>query len=340
MTCSRALIATASRSSEDRSIASASAAPTPASMMASSRPLRAARDAVDGHKVWELDPDQIIDTRVADRLSHDDVADLRDSIEMSGQTVPILVRRHPSQDDKYLLVYGRRRLEAIKSSDKVHKIRALIANLSDDHAVQAQISENMARRDLSYIEKALFAQELINSGFGTQTRVAEVLTVTKSSISMALAVVDAIGVDLVRAIGSAHGIGRPRWDTLATAVGETRVKIADLIDVAERTRAMAAVDTFSDDVAGAYIDPTVQAFEAVLKRATSRIDSKTPAIDPKSEKRTLMLDGQKSGSVTRTKTGMRLELDQGEFADWIGDQAQALMQDLHARWKQRGTPID
>ena len=44
---------------------------------------------------------------------------------------------------------------------KSTKVRALVANLDDDSALRAQISENMARRDLSYIEKALFAQELV-----------------------------------------------------------------------------------------------------------------------------------------------------------------------------------
>ncbi len=79
------------------------------SMMSSNRALRSARDAVDSHHVWELDPDHIIDCRTEDRLDPGDVVDLRDAIEANGQTVPILVRRHPSQSDRYLLVYGRRR---------------------------------------------------------------------------------------------------------------------------------------------------------------------------------------------------------------------------------------
>lgn len=186
-------------------------APAPSSLMKTNRPLRAARAAVDAHRVWDLDPAQIIDTRVADRLDHDDVADLRHSIEVSGQTVPILVRRHATQPDTYHLVYGRRRLEAIRTSTTVTTVRALIADIDADAAVEAQISENMARRDLTYIEKALFAHDLIESGFGNQSRVAEVLTVTKSAISMGLAIVATIGPDLIRAIGPAQGIGRPRW---------------------------------------------------------------------------------------------------------------------------------
>ena len=243
----------------------AAGSPAPQPIMSASRPLRAARDAVDSHKVWDVDPDQIIDTRLADRLDPADVADLRQSIENSGQTVPILLRRHPKEADKYLLVYGRRRLEAIRTSDKVTKVRALIAHLDDDSAVQAQISENLARRDLSYIEKALFARELIANGFGNQTRVAEVLAATKSAISMALAVVDSVGEDLIRAIGPAHGIGRPRWEALGKAL---QVHAADkdrLITLAlgQRTKGL------SENTSGEGPDPSAAAFEAVLKAASA-----------------------------------------------------------------------
>ena len=37
-------------------------------MMTSNRALRSARDAVDSHHVWELDPASIVDDRMADRL--------------------------------------------------------------------------------------------------------------------------------------------------------------------------------------------------------------------------------------------------------------------------------
>ena len=107
------------------------------SMMSTNRALRSARDAVDSHQVWELDPDTIDDGRIADRLDPNDVADLRDAIETNGQTVPILVRRHPTTPDRYLLVYGRRRLQAVRDSAKVQTVRALIASMGDDAAVRA-----------------------------------------------------------------------------------------------------------------------------------------------------------------------------------------------------------
>lgn len=316
--------------------------PSPAttgSMMASNRALRSARDAVDAHHVWELDPDSIVvDDRMTDRLDPEDVLDLLDAIEANGQTVPILVRRHPTDSDRYLLVYGRRRLEAIRLSDKVDKVRALVASLDDNAALRAQISENMARRDLSYIEKSLLSQQLKDSGFGTQSQIAEVLTVTKSSISMALAVVGMVGPDLIRAIGPAHGVGRPKWEELGHAIEDSGADRARLIEVAERVYAEASVAAVVEDAAQDPADLSVMAFEAVA-RAVGKARAR-PASDPVAppaprRSRPLVVAGQAGGSVRRTAKGVSINLHDGGFADWVETEAQDLIEELHARWLKR-----
>lgn len=298
----------------------------PASMMSSNRALRSARDAVDGHRIWELDPDQITDGRKADRMDPKDVADLRASIEAVGQTVPILVRRDPMDADRYLLVYGRRRLEAVRSSDQVGKVRAMIASMDDRTAIQAQASENTARRDLSFIERALFAQELLESDFGTQAQVAEVLNITKSAVSMALSVARAVGRDLAMAIGPAHGIGRPRWETLVGALEGRDSEREELIALAARLR-----DTQDPAVA----DPSVAAFDAVSRRLQKSVNVAASAADPS---KILMLAGRPAGKIQRTKDGLRLEIrtKDNDFADWLEEQAAAAIQELHARWQERG----
>lgn len=312
-------------------------APAPAtSMMSSNRALRSARDAVDSHTVWELDPASIEDTRPEDRLDRQDVIDLLDAIEANGQTVPILVRRHPTTPDRYLLVYGRRRLEAIRQSTKVDKVRALVANLDDTAAVKAQISENMGRRDLSYIEKALFASGLIDSGFGTQAQVAEVLTVTKSSISMALAIVEMVGTDLIRAIGPAHGVGRPRWEALGKGIEETGFDRAQLVDIAERAHTNATWGEVLEGQAQAGHDPSLAAFDAVFGeveklRAVPPRTARKKA--PTSDSRRLTIEGQRAGAVRRSKRGLSIEINDGGFADWLERRAETIISDLHARWK-------
>ncbi len=308
---------------------------TTSSMMSSNRALRSARDAVDGHHVWELDPGAIVDDRLTDRLDPDDVIDLRDAIEANGQTVPILVRRHPADPDRYLLVYGRRRLEAIRLSDKVTKVKALVASMDDKSALRAQISENMARRDLSFIEKALFARELIDSGFGTQSQVAEVLTVTKSSISMALAVVESVGEDLIRAIGAAHGIGRPRWEALGKVMADTGVSPDRMVEVAEKTHLEAASAVLSGAEPSEEEDISVKAFLAVENSLGAPAPKKPAPAPARVKSRALTIAGKKGGQVKRSPKGLMISLESGAFADWVDQEAQQLINELHGRWLRR-----
>lgn len=310
-----------------------SAAPS-TSAPTGSRAVRAARDAVDAYRVWELDPDHI-DTgnRIKDRLDDAGIEELRDAVEQNGQAVPILVRRNPSHQGRYLLVYGYRRLMAIRGSEKVEKIKALIATIGDDDALRTQISENTARRDLSYIEKALFARELVDSGFGTQAQVAEVLTISKSSISMALNILELVGPELVRAIGPAHSIGRPRWEALGRAIKETGLRREALVETADRARALSESAVIkgkarSDD------DPSLIAFEAVqaaLSRNGVTVQSSTAK--PAHPTNTIALSDGRVAKVSRHTKGLRMEIGESDFADWLEQEAGVLLNELYRRWR-------
>lgn len=314
------------------SLAAAGTPPAPGSMMSSNRALRSARDAVDAHHVWELDPAEIQDERYSDRLDPKDVHDLRASIEQNGQTVPILVRRHASDPNRYLLVYGRRRLEAIRASDKLSKVRALIANLDDTAALRAQVSENTGRRDLSYIERALFAQELLDNGFGSQAQIAEVLNVTRSAVSMSISVAKAIGTALAHAIGPAHGVGRPRWEALAKELADSRIENDDLSRVALDVRAKAAANEQADE--NPQVDPSVAAFEAVARHVKKSVSS-TLGKKPRSKTTALVIDGTPVGAIKRSGRALRLDLTDVDdaFAEWLDARAQDVLEELHDRWK-------
>lgn len=314
------------------SLAAAGTPPAPGSMMSSNRALRSARDAVDAHHVWELDPVEIEDERYSDRLDPKDVDDLRASIEQNGQTVPILVRRHPAETNRYLLVYGRRRLEAIRASDKVKKVRALIANLDDTAALRAQVSENTGRRDLSYIERALFAQELLASGFGSQAQIAEVLNVTRSAVSMSISVAKSIGTDLARAIGPAHGIGRPRWEALAKELSNTGMGMDELCRVASDARGKAAAVEQAEEEP--QLDPSVAAFEAVV-RHVKKTTGPSLGRKPRPKATPLLIDGAPAGAIKRSARAVRLDLTDVDdaFAQWLDARAQDVLDELHDRWR-------
>lgn len=314
------------------SLAAAGTPPAPGSMMSSNRALRSARDAVDAHHVWELDPVEIEDERYSDRLDPKDVDDLRASIEQNGQTVPILVRRHPAETNRYLLVYGRRRLEAIRASDKVKKVRALIANLDDTAALRAQVSENTGRRDLSYIERALFAQELLANGFGSQAQIAEVLNVTRSAVSMSISVAKSIGTDLARAIGPAHGIGRPRWESLAKELSNTGMGMDELCRVASDARGKAASVEQAEEEP--QLDPSVTAFEAVV-RHVKKTTGPSLGRKPRPKATPLLIDGAPAGAIKRSARAVRLDLTDVDdaFAQWLDARAQDVLDELHDRWR-------
>ena len=314
------------------SLATAGTPPAAGSMMSSNRALRSARDAVDAHHVWELDPAEIEDGRYSDRLDPQDVYDLRASIEQNGQTVPILVRRHPTETNRYLLVYGRRRLEAIRGSDKVGKVRALIANLDDTAAIRAQVSENTGRRDLSYIERALFAQELLDSSFGSQAQIAEVLNVTRSAVSMSISVAKAVGAALARAIGPAHGVGRPRWEAFAKELSEAGIDQDELCRIALDVRAKAAASEQGDDEPQA--DSSVSAFDAVA-RHLRKSAGQTRGQKPRPKTTALLIDGMAVGAIKRSSRAVRLDLTDLDdaFAEWLDARAQDVLEELHERWK-------
>lgn len=314
------------------SLAAAGTPPAPGSMMSSNRALRSARDAVDAHHVWELDPVEIEDERYSDRLDPKDVDDLRASIEQNGQTVPILVRRHPTETNRYLLVYGRRRLEAIRASDKVKKVRALIANLDDTAALRAQVSENTGRRDLSYIERALFARELLANGFGSQAQIAEVLNVTRSAVSMSISVAKSIGTDLARAIGPAHGIGRPRWESLAKELSNTGMGMDELCRVASDARGKAAAVEQAEEEP--QLDPSVTAFEAVV-RHVKKTTGPSLGRKPRPKATPLLIDGAPAGAIKRSARAVRLDLTDVDdaFAQWLDARAQDVLDELHDRWR-------
>jgi ParB family transcriptional regulator, chromosome partitioning protein len=170
----------------------------------------------------EISPEIIHDDGFRDRLGieESDFAELRDSIQSSGQRVPILVRPHTERPGEYRVVYGRRRLAAIRPLGI--KVRALVQELTDEEAVLAQGQENSARRDPSFIEKAAFASSLREAGYANAV-IQDALVIDKAILSRMKSVTDVVPMDLIVAIGAAPNSGRRRWEDLAQAIRDQDV---------------------------------------------------------------------------------------------------------------------
>jgi ParB family chromosome partitioning protein len=168
-----------------------------------------------GAVVVELDPETLEPSFISDRLAPTDDPQYRqlvETIRKDGQQLPILVRPHPVKSGSYQIAYGHRRWHAAR--ELAIKVRAIVQSLSDAQLVVAQGKENSERRNLSFIERALFAAKLDAGGFDRAT-INSALAVQSAEVSRFLAVATAIPAKIVTLIGPAPKAGRTRWMELA-----------------------------------------------------------------------------------------------------------------------------
>ncbi|PSH55900.1 plasmid partitioning protein RepB [Phyllobacterium endophyticum] len=184
-----------------------------------------------GEYVVDIDPKLIDASFIRDRLEDIDTADfeeLKASIEEHGQQVPILVRPHPQSADRYQVAYGHRRLAALQALGR--PVKAVVRDLSDEDLIVAQGKENLERKDLSFIERALFAARLEAHGIERQALMAA-LSVHKGNLSTMIAVANSLPLELIEAIGAAPKVGRPRWEQLSQLLRQTSEYWKDRVDM-------------------------------------------------------------------------------------------------------------
>lgn len=171
--------------------------------------------------IREIDPDLIDDWGPVDRLGEftavnfdeddDSFEALKRSIQDGGQQVPILVRR-TKPDGRYEAIYGRRRLKACRELGV--KVRANIQDLDNATALLAKGLENAARRNLSFYEKARFAEAIVDAGHDNST-VRQVLNLSKAGLSHLTKVTQNVPKSVGDIVGAAPKSGRPKWTALA-----------------------------------------------------------------------------------------------------------------------------
>lgn len=181
--------------------------------------LRAALEA--GERAVDLDPEAIEPSFVVDRLDRGGEVDdpafraFVEDMRAHGQLTPILVRPHPDQPGRHQIAFGHRRWRAARLLRR--PVKALVRALDDEALVVAQGQENAQRRDLSFIEKAMFALALEERGFSRPTVIAA-LAAHASEVARLIGVARQLPPDLAQAIGPAPKAGRPRWLALVAAL--------------------------------------------------------------------------------------------------------------------------
>jgi ParB family chromosome partitioning protein len=256
--------------------------------------------------VIEVDPRMIDTAGLHDRLGEDgDLAALVESIRTYGQQVPVLLRPNPNDAERYQVVYGRRRVAALKQLGQ--PVKALVRILDDRELVIAQGQENSARKDLTFIEKANFARQMVAAGYERKV-ICDALHMDKTLISRMLSVADRTPLPLIEAIGSAPGIGRDRW-----------LALADLLE-----------KTGNDGVALAVGETSDKRFEAVIRGLSKPKPQKpppTPAV-----KRLRNDNGVEIATADRRKNKMVLTIN-SKNADGFDDWLVTHLAEIHRNWK-------
>lgn len=248
--------------------------------------------------VIELKADTIDASPIADRLPDvsDAHAELVASIRQHGQQVPVLVRPHPVHQGRYQIAYGRRRLRAIK--ELAIPVRCFVKNLTDEELVVAQGTENTARADLTFIERALFAANLEAGGFSRDTIMAA-LSVDKTGLSRLISSASRVPRELIGAIGPAPKAGRDRWVELAARL-EVR-GVEQRIQVLVTSEAFAAKS--SDERFSLILDAVApkRRLNSTMHVISSRQGRKIATYGEHETKVTLMIDRKEEAFATFLK---------------------------------------
>ena len=112
-----------------------------------------------------------------------DLSDLVSGIEIHGVLEPLLVRKR--QGGEYELVSGERRFHAAMQAG-LTEVPCIELHVSDEHALEIALIENLQRQDLSAFEEAEGFQTLITKYSYTHEEVAKAVGRSRVTITESL----------------------------------------------------------------------------------------------------------------------------------------------------------
>ncbi|MBL0373683.1 plasmid partitioning protein RepB [Rhizobium sp. KVB221] len=269
---------------------------------------------LEGETVVELDPATIDESFVRDRIEDDaqEFGELVNAIRERGQDSPILVRPHPRETGRYMVVFGHRRVRAARELGR--NVRAVVKAIEDRDHVVAQGQENSARANLSFIEKAVFAGKLSKLNYDNDNAtVLAALSVDKATLSKMLSVA-ALPSPVLGALSGAKSIGRDRWYELKLLL--------------EKPATLEKAFSVIEDEALLALDPDLR-FGALV----DHLKSKRKASKPKATPAKNWVPADKSVSVDIKNDGKRYVLalkarDAVGFGEFISANLDALYDDF------------
>ncbi|MBN9887031.1 plasmid partitioning protein RepB [Salipiger abyssi] len=267
--------------------------------------------------IREIDPTLIDDWGPADRLEEftavnpdedDDSFDaLKNSIREGGQHVPILVRRAKTEG-RYEAIYGRRRLRACRELGI--KVRANVQDIDDATALLAKGLENAARRNLSFYEKARFAEAIQAAGHDGATA-RQVLNLSASGLSHLSKITQNVPAKVGDQLGAAPRSGRPKWTALAELFSAGKLTERVALDLLKKMPPELSSD---------------ERLETLMKEAAKRGARQGGAATEITPIKGVTIKSSRSSlSLSVKKTG-----ENAAFADWLDENLSEIIKKSYA----------
>lgn len=266
----------------------------------------------------ELDPSVIDDWGPVDRLDEGvttvtpetgdgSLASLMESIATSGQRLPILVRPSRKERHRFEVIYGRRRLKACRELKIT--VKAYVQDLDDNAALLEKGVENTNRRDLSFYEKALFAENIAEQ-FQKAAELAEILGTNRATVQHLKRVTKSVPQTVGHLIGPAPSRGRRHWFQLAEAF-ETK----------------AITETRAVEALGEMVDlSSDQRLDSLLKEISKR----------GAQRRVSRERSPVKGVKIKTGQGVSVSVQKGPFADWLDQHLDEVLRKAHEDFEATG----
>lgn len=266
----------------------------------------------------ELDPSAIDDWGPVDRLDEGvtavtpepgdgSLASLMESISTSGQRLPILVRPSKKNRNRFEVIYGRRRLRACRELGV--SVKAYIQEMDDHTALLEKGIENTNRRDLSFYEKALFAENIADQ-FQKAADLAEILGTNRATVQHLKRVTRSVPNPVGQLIGPAPSRGRRHWFQLAEAF-EAKSITAE--------RATELLNQMADLTSDQRLDALLK--EIAKRGAAPRVSNERSPV---------------KGVTIKSGQGISVSVKKGAFADWLDKNLDEVLRKAHQEFEATG----
>jgi ParB family chromosome partitioning protein len=110
------------------------------------------------------------------------LGELTASVREKGVIQPLILRRSPTDPERFEIVAGERRWRAAQRA-QLHEVPAIVRELDDIEVLELAIIENIQRADLNAIEEAAGYRQLMDRFGHTQEKLAEALGKSRSHIA-------------------------------------------------------------------------------------------------------------------------------------------------------------